>query len=67
MVCQGIGLDFNTASRDYIQLYNGDKKTLMQSLERIQRTAAEILAAVAGECKDRANTADGSGSVALAA
>ena len=46
VVCQGIGLDVNSASSDYIQLYNGDKKTLMQSLERIQRTAAEILEAV---------------------
>jgi antirestriction protein ArdC len=49
VVCQGIGLDVNTASSDYIQLYNGDKKTLMESLERIQRTAAEILDAVVTE------------------
>ena len=49
VVCQGIGLDANTASSDYIQLYNGDKKTLMASLERIQRTAAEILEAVTAE------------------
>ena len=33
----------------YIQLYNGDEKTLLQSLERIQRTAAEILGAIAEE------------------
>ncbi len=32
VVCQGIGLDVNTASSDYIQLYDGDKKTLMVSL-----------------------------------
>jgi hypothetical protein len=31
---------------DYIQLYNGDKETLVKSLERIQRAAAEILGAV---------------------
>jgi len=49
VVCQGIGLDVNTASSDYIQLYNGDKKTLIASLERIQRTAAEILGAVMDE------------------
>jgi antirestriction protein ArdC len=49
VVCQGIGLDANTASSDYIQLYNGDKKTLLASLERIQRTAGEILEAVTGE------------------
>ncbi len=46
VVCNGIGLDTNSASSDYIQLYDGDKKTLMESLGRIQRTAAEILAAV---------------------
>ena len=45
-VCHGIGLDVNTASSDYIQLYNGDKETLMESLVRIQKTASEILEAV---------------------
>jgi antirestriction protein ArdC len=49
VVGQGIGLDVNTASSDYIQLYDGDKKTLMESLERIQRTAAEILEGVTDE------------------
>jgi len=44
-------------SGHYIQLYDGDKKTLMQSLERIQRTAAEILGAVMEEGEDRTNTA----------
>ena len=46
VVCHGVGLNANSASSDYIQLYNGDKKTLLQSLERIQRTAAEILGAI---------------------
>jgi len=46
VVCHGIGLDTNSASSDYIQLYNGDKETLMKSLERIQRTVVEILGAV---------------------
>lgn len=46
VVCHGIGLDTNSANSDYIQLYNGDKKTLMESLERIQTTASEILEAV---------------------
>jgi antirestriction protein ArdC len=46
VVCQGIGLDVNTAGSDYIQLYDGDKKTLLQSLERIQQTAAEILTVI---------------------
>ena len=49
VVCQGVGLDTNSASSDYIQLYNGDKKMLMGSLERIQRTAGEILEAVMDE------------------
>jgi len=67
VVCQGIGLDVNTASSDYIQLYSGDEKMLMQSLETIQRTAAEILEAVTGEDKERANTADAAEGVAVAA
>jgi hypothetical protein len=46
VVCHGIGLDVNSASSDYIQLYNGDKETLMESLGRIQKTASEILEAV---------------------
>jgi len=49
VVCQGVGLDVNTASSDYIQLYNGDRKTLMESLERIQRTASEILVAITAD------------------
>lgn len=43
VVCHGIGLDVNTASSDYIQLYNGDKNILMQLLQKIQGTASEIL------------------------
>ncbi|MHC4677490.1 MAG: ImmA/IrrE family metallo-endopeptidase, partial [Planctomycetota bacterium] len=46
VVSYGIGLEVNTASSDYIQLYNGDKEMLVKSLERIQRTASEILGAV---------------------
>lgn len=49
VVCNGIGLDVNSSSSDYIQLYDGDRKTLLESLERIQRTAAEILGAITGE------------------
>jgi hypothetical protein len=63
VVCQGVGLDVNTASSDYIRLYDGDKKTLMASLERIQRTAAEILEGVMGDetCVDAAGRSGGSG------
>lgn len=48
VVCHGIGLDVNSSSCDYIQLYDGDKETLLQSLGRIQQTAAEILGAITG-------------------
>ena len=67
VVCQGIGLDVNTASSDYIQLYDGDKKTLMQSLERIQRIAAEILGAVMAVEEGRAKTSNSREKVAVAA
>jgi antirestriction protein ArdC len=43
-VCQGIGLDTNTAASDYI--HRGDKETLLESLERIRQAAHEILEAV---------------------
>jgi len=56
VVCHGVGLDVSSASSDYIQLYNGDKKTLLQSLERIQRTAAEILGAITEEGESRIET-----------
>jgi hypothetical protein len=46
VVCEAIGLDTNTASSDYIRLYSGDRKTLAESLEFIQSTAAEILTAL---------------------
>jgi antirestriction protein ArdC len=67
VVCQGIGLDANTASSDYIQLYDGDKKTLIASLERIQRTAGEILEAVTAEGRDRTDSADEPVRLAVAA
>ena len=66
VVCQGMGLDTNSASSDYIQLYNGDKETLMKSLERIQRTAAEILEAVMVD-KSEGETAGGELCTAVAA
>lgn len=46
VVCHAIGLDTNTAAADYIKLYNGDRATLSASLQFIQSTAAEILAAL---------------------
>lgn len=46
VVSQAIGLDTNTASSDYIQLYDGNKDTLSRSLDRIQHTASRILTAI---------------------
>jgi N-terminal domain of anti-restriction factor ArdC len=43
VVCRGVGLETNTAAADYIALYNGDKKTLAESLAVIQKASAEIL------------------------
>ena len=48
VVCEAIGLAA-TSSVDYIHLYAGNKETLAASLERIQRTSAEILTAVSTE------------------
>jgi antirestriction protein ArdC len=42
VVCRGVGLDTNNAAADYIALYNGDKKTLAESLSAIQATSAKI-------------------------
>ena len=56
VVCQGIGLDVGSSGSDYIQLYDGDKKMLLESLERIQRTAAEILAVIMADNNSRTET-----------
>jgi len=57
----------NSASSDYIQLYNGDKKTLIESLERIQKTTSEILEAVMIDKESECETAGGESRVAVAA
>jgi antirestriction protein ArdC len=66
VVCHAMGLETNSASSDYIQLYNGDKETLMKSLERIKKTASEILEAVMDN-KDKSETAGGESCVTVAA
>ena len=43
VVCQSIGLDTNTAFSDYIQLYKGDKKMLINSIQRIKDVSRIIL------------------------
>ena len=43
VVSHAVGLETNHAAADYIALYNGDKKTLIESLAKIQETSAKIL------------------------
>ena len=43
VVCQSIGLNTNTAFSDYIQLYKGDKKMLISSIQRIKDVSGRIL------------------------
>jgi hypothetical protein len=45
VLCEAIGLKAEN-SADYIQLYSGDKETLEESLEHVQRASAEILTAI---------------------
>lgn len=45
VVCEAIGLTVSN-SVDYIHLYSGDKDTLTESLEHVQRASATILAAI---------------------
>lgn len=42
-VCRAIGLETGTSSSDYIQLYNGSRETLQESLHHIRECAARIL------------------------
>ena len=43
VVCQSIGLDTSTAFSDYIQLYRGDKETLISSIQRIKDVSGKII------------------------
>jgi len=54
VVCQAIGLEAVSAAADYIQLYQGSKETLLESLQRIREAAVEIIGAITG--KDEART-----------
>lgn len=45
VVATAVGIDHSSAAQ-YIQLYNGDKETLMESLEYIRNTAQSILTAI---------------------
>lgn len=46
VVGAAIGLDVGRSSADYVSLYDGKKETLLASLERIRRVAAEIIQAL---------------------
>lgn len=46
IVSSAIGLECNTASSDYIQLYDGNVETLEASLDGIRKTASEIITAL---------------------
>jgi hypothetical protein len=43
VVCRGVGLECSTRASDYIQLWSGDIKILLQSLEKIRAVASTIL------------------------
>jgi len=46
VVCTAIGLNPGTSSTDYIGLYGGDSKLLIESLEYVRTTATRILDAI---------------------
>jgi len=46
VVSQYIGLETNTAFSDYIQLYKGEKETLVSSIQRIKDVSGKILSAL---------------------
>ena len=46
VVSTSVGLDVGASSSDYIQLYDGDRETLAESLGRIQRVSSEIITAL---------------------
>ena len=54
VVCTAIGLNPGTGSRDYIGLYGGDSKLLLESLEYVQATASRILDAIAERAHQQA-------------
>lgn len=45
-VCRWAGLECSTRAADYIQLYAGDEKLLLQSLELIRDVAAKVITAL---------------------
>jgi len=52
VVGTGTGIDTAASSRDYIHLYGGDRESLTQALDRIQRAASLILRALTAATGD---------------
>jgi antirestriction protein ArdC len=46
VVCKAIRLETSTAAQDYVSMYGGDAKVLLESLEHVQQTASRILDAI---------------------
>lgn len=46
IVSSAIGLDCGQSASDYISMYDGNKQTLVESLQHVQGAASEILAAL---------------------
>jgi antirestriction protein ArdC len=57
VVCSSLGFATNGASETYIGLYEGDADLLMASLSLIQKTATDILVAIADPVKQETNDA----------
>lgn len=51
VVCRSVGLECSTQSSDYIQLYNGDNKVLVESLDHIQKVASSIIEELSIDCE----------------
>ncbi len=66
VVSQAIGLDTNTASADYIQLWDGDRGTLVQSLERIRYVAGEIIEEILPEADSSVESDGDTGGISQA-
>ena len=54
VVGQALGLQSLEQSADYIQLYNGDEKVLTESMDLIQKTAAQILQGISNQSIEEA-------------
>ncbi len=63
VVSKAIGLDCQNHASDYIQLYHGDVDTLQESMHFIQKTAADMIAALQEKAKQSEAMEDAMGEV----